>query len=180
MTSLIVLSMVLLGCSAANKVKDAEELRTLHELMASKAFRFKAQTANPMATRSMNAVANSGLIQPGSTVNRIDIIGIDNYLVIKGDSVMADLPYYGERQIAGAYNSTQIGILFNGIPNRFQMEFIDKRKAYEILFNISNRTEVYDVTMVVFPNKNTSVHINSSQRLTISYHGAISALKETD
>lgn len=170
--------MVLLGCSAANQAKDAEALRSLHELMATNAFRFKAQTANPLATRSMNAVANSGLIQPGSTVNRIDIIGIDNYIIIKGDSVMADLPYYGERQIAGPYNSNQIGILFNGIPKRYQKEFNKRRKAYEILFSISNNTEVYDVTMVVFPNKNTSVHINSSQRLTIGYNGSVKPLNQ--
>ncbi|MBT8238474.1 MAG: hypothetical protein KJN65_07510 [Croceitalea sp.] len=39
-SSLVLIAMVLLGCSAANQAKDAEALRSLHELMATNAFRF--------------------------------------------------------------------------------------------------------------------------------------------
>ena len=104
----------------------------------------------------------------------IDISNITNYLKIKNDSVMAYLPFYGERRFGGAYNNTA-GIEFEGIPNDFQINK-GKKGSYEIRFSIDDKntnTENYRVYIKLLPDMSSTININSSGRSSIQYRGNI-------
>lgn len=174
---LAVITATVIACSSSKDATYAPEaIAQFHELVQNDSLRINARWANPMGTQSMNAIANAGLLPPGSAVNRIDLIGTSSFLEIKGDSVKAHLPYYGERQMAGVYNSNDVGIEFNGVPKDFAMVFNEKKKVYEMFFNIKNNDEAFDVNAVLFPNRKIIMYINSSQRLTIQYQGVFSEI----
>lgn len=173
-TLITVLVIALVSCSSSKRAKYSQaEIDKLHVRMEHDSLHFTARWALPMGTQSMNSIGASGLLPPGSSVNRIDLIGSNSYLIVKGDSVEAHLPYYGERQIAGIYNANDAGIRFKGVPRDFEMEFNEKRKAYEMAFSINDDDEAFDVNAVFFPNNKVSLYINSSQRLTIQYQGSL-------
>ena len=146
--SFIVLSILFSCSSAKNSISDTHPI---HSLISSRSFEFTADWASPMVTQSMNSIANSGLIPPGSTISRINLAGNPNYLKVFGDSVSANLPYYGERQFGGGYGSAT-GIEFNGIPEDYEM-------------------------MAIFPSKSTTVAVSLNNRNSIRYEGAIEALE---
>ena len=164
--------LLIFSCSSSKKTSfTAEQKDEFHKLVQSKSFKITAKWANPLATQSMNAVANAGLLAPGNTINRIDLTGTASFLEVKGDSVSANLPYYGERQIAGAYNSSAIGIQFNGLAKDFKMSYNEKREAYEMQFLATHKTEVFNINAVLFINNAATIYVNSSQRLAINYQG---------
>lgn len=168
----------LIGCSAT-KVPSQEALNELKSLVEGKSFEFTANWANPMATQSMNAIANSGLLPPGSNASRINLIGNANFLKVMGDSVAANLPYFGERQLGGGYG-TATGIEFNTKPSSYSERYDAEKYNYQIRFNANNNTEQYTVVLNIFASKSASVSITSSDRLSIRYDGVISSIEDKD
>ena len=132
----------------------------------------------PLTTNSLNQISNAGLLPPGSVANRINLIGNANYLRIKGDSISAFLPYFGERQLAGGYNNNNVGIQFNGIPKEYSVTKDEKKQQHNIRFNINNNTENFQVYITVFPNMTATMNINSSHRFAISYSGFVSSIEK--
>ena len=171
--SFVVLSILFSCSSAKNSISDTHPI---HSLISSKSFEFTADWANPMVTQSMNAIANSGLIPPGSTISRINLAGNPNYLKVFGDSVSANLPYYGERQFGGGYGSAT-GIEFNGIPEDYKQTFDTDNGKYTVSFNISDKSDRYYVIMAIYPSKSTTVVVSLNNRNSIRYEGAIEALE---
>ncbi|WP_157983135.1 DUF4251 domain-containing protein [Psychroflexus aestuariivivens] len=152
-------------------------MQKLTNLVESKSFEIESNWARPSSTTSMNYIAQSGLLGNGSSVSRIDLIGNANYLKFEGDSVSADLPYYGERQSGGGYNSDQ-SITFEGEPKDLVIEKNEKKNFYNIEFSISNGTESFQVSIKIFPNLKTDIFVNSSHRLGINYGGRAEAIEE--
>lgn len=177
-TALIYVSILgfIFSC-ASTKMSTPSEMEALKTLLNSKSFEFTADWANPMATRSLNAIANAGLLPPGSTASRIDIAGNSNYLKVFGDSVSANLAYYGERQFGGGYGAAQ-GIEFNGTTTDYNQTFDTDRGTYMISFTINNSMELYAVTLNVYSDKTSTVVINSSNRLSIRYEGTLEAMED--
>ena len=90
------------SCGTGSKTAIAKSQETkLDSLIAAKNFIIRCDWALPMMTNSMNSLFNSGLFPPGSATNQINLIGNANYLKVVGDSVAAELPYFGERQMGG-------------------------------------------------------------------------------
>jgi hypothetical protein len=172
--SLLVFS-VLFGCSSTkNSISDNHPI---HSLVDSKSFEFTADWANPRVTQSMNAVANSGLIPPGSNVARINLAGNANFIKVNGDSVSANMPYYGERQFGGGYGSAT-GIEFNGIPKDYVQTFDTDKGKYHISFTINDKSDNYLITMAIYPNKSTTVSVNLSNRNSIRYEGVLKTIEK--
>ncbi len=165
---------IFISCSSTNK--SISDTHPIHSIISSRSFEFTADWANPMVTQSMNAVANSGLIPPGSTISRINLAGNHNYLKVFGDSVSANLPYYGERQFGGGYGSAT-GIEFNGIPEDYEQTLDTNNGKYTINFNISDKLDRYYVVMAIFPSKSTTVAVSLNNRNSIRYDGVIEALE---
>ncbi|RUA17481.1 MAG: hypothetical protein DSY83_03950 [Flavobacteriia bacterium] len=150
------------------------ELAAFEKLISDKSFQIDASWAQPMASQGLNSIANAGLLPRGSTASRIDIGGSGGYLRVVGDSVMADLPYFGERQMGGAYNPQKGGIQFNGIPKEFTLEPNKKGDGKTVRFNITHDQEAYRVIAQIYPSNFSSITIASTHRTTIWYQGTVS------
>ncbi len=162
-----------LRCGSTNKVQqNAQTLSEFNSLMDKKSFEFRADTAYPMQTQAFNAVANAGLLPPGSTSGAIQLIDISSYVKIYGDSVAGVLPFYGERQFGGGPMSKS-GIEFKGVPDTFSQTYNEAKQQYDITFEISSETGRHKVNMKLFPSKSASVLVTGNQRNSIRFKGKI-------
>ncbi|MCM5663150.1 DUF4251 domain-containing protein [Galbibacter mesophilus] len=166
--------------STQNAAVDSASAAKLDSVINKKEFRIDCQWAMPTISSSMMRVANSGLIPPGNNVQRIDIIDDGAFIQIKGDSAKADLPFFGERQMGGGYNTEGEGIKFNNKITDLEIEYLDKKKHHRITFSTNNSTETFDVTLMVFLNGKTSVSVNSSERDFITYDGMLKELPKKE
>ncbi len=165
-----------LGCGSSKSI-TLEDVDKMENMVYSKSFHIDAEWAIPMTTGSLTTLAGNGLLPIGSTVNRINIQGSRNYLTVKGDSVSAYLPYFGERQMGGGYNSAQ-GVNFDGIAKDFTIEKNEKKNSRTVSFQVNNKTETYQVTATFYPSGMSQILVNSSQRFAIRYEGTVSEIKE--
>lgn len=171
---------ILMGCGASNKiVEPSAQSKALDEMVSSKQFKFDAEWARPIATSSLNSIVNSGMLPPGNNAGQINIMGNGSYFKMEGDSVSADLPYFGERQMGGGYDS-DTGIKFEGVPDDLKIVKDETKQRYDIRFKIKKKSEVYQVQLEVYPNLNGNLSINSSQRFTIRYDGKVSDIENSE
>ncbi len=170
-----ILILFVTACASAPKATPAE-LAAFEKLISAKSFQIDATWAQPMASQGLNSIANAGLLP--RSASRIDIAGSGGYLRIVGDSVMADLPYFGERQMGGGYNQQKGGIEFNGVPEDFTIEPNKKENGKILRFNISQNQEGYRVIAQIYPSNYTTLTIASTHRTTIWYQGTVSAYEQ--
>ena len=159
---MLILVVVTIGCAGTKTTASPEEIEALDNLVAKRSFEINARWARPMPSAALNSISNARLLPYGSNANRIDITSNSSYLRVVNDSVMADLPYFGERQMGGGYNSNGTGVQFEGVPQGFVIEPNAKTKGYTIRFNISNGTESYQVMGQLFPSRSSSFSIAST------------------
>ncbi len=168
---------ILSSCSSTTKAaKDPQSMARFTSFVNEKSFEFVALTAYPMATQSLNAIVNSGILPPGNTAGAIQLIGIPNFVKVQGDSVQGYLPFYGERQFGAGYGSTT-GIEFKGIPKDYQQTYNKAKERFEITFQIAEKSEVYQIYMLLFYNNSAQVSVNSNQRNSIRFNGDVKALE---
>ena len=164
----------LVGCGSGKQMAPtAAQIEGLNSLVSDKSFVINVISARPLATGTISRVANAGLLPQGSTVNRIDLTGSSSYLRVFKDSVSADLPYYGERQIAAPYNSNRTGIQFDGVPKDFEIVSNARTSGYTVTFRIGDGTEAFDVAAELFPDLSSTININSTHRTAIWYNGEV-------
>ncbi len=168
--SLSVFTLLLLGCGATNKVKEPNA--ALDDMMNQRAFRISVVSAEPMVTQALSQVANSGLIPPGNSMSRIDVTGSGYFIKVHGDSVSAQLPYFGERQMGGGYGS-DTGINFDGLTKNLEITKDETKQSYLIRFSIDSSAEVYFVSTTIGNNATSTTAITSSQRNRIRYSGKV-------
>ncbi|MHA7057429.1 DUF4251 domain-containing protein [Aquimarina sp. M1] len=172
---------MLIGCnSTKNTIAPTAKSEALEALIATKKFSIESSWAYPLATASLTSLSNSGLLQPGSTVNSINLIGNPNHIKFYGDSIAMRLPYFGEQQLPGKLIRNEGGIVFRGIPDRYELIKDEKRQQHTIKFSAKNDQESYRVIITLFPNWNGSITINSSHRTSIRYRGTISTLESDE
>ncbi|MDB4292874.1 DUF4251 domain-containing protein [Maribacter sp.] len=172
------LTLLFLGCGPSQKVIENND--ALDAMVAEKKIEFRATSAQPTITNAMNQIAQSGLVAPGSTINRIDLAGSSNFLKIAGDSVTADLAYYGERQLGGGYTNNDSGVKFSGIPEDLVITKDEVKKSYRITFQIREKMESFNVAMRISSNLSGNLNVTSSHRTRISYAGTAKALAEKE
>lgn len=174
---LLLLSTVFIGCNSASKiVQPTAQSRELDQWVAQKSFEINAESAIPLMTNSLNQVTNAGLLPPGSSANRISLIGTSNHLRFSFGELDASLPFFGERQIGGGYNNKNSGIIFQGIPKNYEAVKDDRTLKHTIKFDIMNKTEAFGVTLILYPNLKSEIQINSSQRFPMRYTGRVKAI----
>jgi len=182
---ILVMALLLFWSCSSTKNDIANNSKTnqfiqLKELIASRSFKFKAETAYPVQTYDMMQVTNALLRNTGNTAGRISLMGNDDYITIKGDSVQAELAYFGERRMGFNTDPQDIGVHFEGKPKTYDVIENTKKKTFNIEFETRWKTEQYDVTLLVYPSKNATVFISSTNRTSIRYDGKIEKLEETD
>ena len=173
-TMLFAVLLLVGACGSQKVVYTPSEKAKFEEMVDAASFRLIAEWANPLATRSVSALATAGFLPPGSSPNRINIMASTAFLYVTKDSVHAQLPYYGERQVGNTYNQANVGIQFKGAPKDFKLEYQEKKESYYFAFYIINdQGEGFNVNGTLFPNLRTTFYINSTQRLTIGYTGRV-------
>jgi len=158
------------ACTTSKTVLTASEEEFLREIVHEKGFVVKAAWAIPRNTAALNQLR--GLLPPDSNPNMINLSGTANTLTFAKDSVFARLPYFGERQVAGAYSPNTTGIQFEGRPNKLEVGPNTRNGAYQVDFEINNSTENFQVTLWLYPNKTVHCTILSNQRFSIGYRGS--------
>ncbi len=178
---LVLVAGFLIGCSSTNKVVEPTvQSEALEALISERALKIECEWAYPLPTSSITAAANYGLLPQGSNVSGINLIGNTNYIKIKGDKISMNLPYYGEQQMHGRIDRKQTGLVFDGVPERFEIIKNEKSQQHTIKFAVQNGTEVYNVVVTLFPNWGSSVNINTSHRTSIRYKGYATELEKND
>jgi hypothetical protein len=169
-------SFILNSCSSSQSKATPEQLNELTELIQNKNFEISSDMAYPQVTSAMLSVQNSGLIPPGSSINQISLIGNVNYLRIVGDSIYADLPYFGERQMNAGYKGSDTSISINGALQNYEVMKHSQDDSYSISFNTKTQNEVFRFNINLFPNLNTTMIVNGSTRFPIQYSGKVNVL----
>ncbi|UZO80130.1 DUF4251 domain-containing protein [Aquimarina sp. ERC-38] len=180
---LLIVSM-LWGSCKTSQVNNTELLSgsKVEQLLQNRNLEMQMQWANPLNTVAINAILNSGLLPPGQTGNQISLIGNGNYFRIKGDTIAAYLPFYGERRFGGAYGR-DAQIEFEDIPKNLEITRNEKKGYFDLKFEIRDKnhsTDNYQVSAQLYPGNKGVVTINSSSRTVISYSGTIQPLAKEE
>ena len=182
---IILLTLVLfLCCSSTRNVgantSQESQLNELKEVLATKSFKFIAETAHPMQTYAVTQVTNALLRNTGNTAGTIFLTGSGDYIKIVGDTVTAEMSYFGELRIVSSIDQRDNGINFNGEPLNFVITKHKKRKALNLEFDVSTKTEMFNIVMQIYPSKRANIVVNSSNRTSIRYVGEIVVLDEKE
>ncbi|WP_157804956.1 DUF4251 domain-containing protein [Confluentibacter lentus] len=172
---------VLVACGSGSPKYSDENSKALKTMIDNQSFEITSDWAQPLMTSAMQQLGNAGLFVNGSTAGNINISTHSNFLRMKNDSVMASLPFYGERQFGGGYNNAS-GIEFEGIPDDLQIKK-GKESSYEIRFNMADKnsnTDNYRVYIKLFPNLTSTININSSSRSNIQFRGNVHEITATN
>jgi len=169
----------IVSCGSSN-VYTAQEKASLEKLVTDRNFEIELQWARPLVTNSLNQLADAGLFRPGDNASQINLQGNQNTFKFENDTVSANLPYYGERQMGGGYNSDGGGIDFETTPKELTLTKDDDKDYYLMEFNVRDKdsNENYDVSLTLYPSLNAIIDIWSSQRNTIQYNGTLKAITE--
>lgn len=135
---------------------------------------FQADFAVPTPEQGAAMDNRAGFWQPGGT--RINTQGQGYFLTLDGNSVNADLPYYGQRDLfRDMYGD--LGITFDdkALENITYGRTSDN-KVVALEFNVRRNSERFHVQLVIMPSKKAYLTLNSPQRKTIRYEGTVASL----
>lgn len=172
---------LLLSCNINKPITAGEQLafQNLKEMVSAKNFEIVAHTAKPMMNNALTQVLNANLLPPGNTPSHINIIGTSNSLKIKGDSIQANLPFYGEQFSGVNPGSMPRGISFNDIPENYKVTENVSKRSIEISFKIKDNertNERYDITVTLFSGKGSTINIWPTTRSYIQFIGTARVL----
>lgn len=160
--------------SSEANAERAKKLSNLEIALNSKDFKIDINTVYPFNTIATTQVLNQITRNTGNTANQIMINGYD--ITFKNDSIIGELPYYGERQLSSSRYNNHLGIALKGIPQNYSLTKHKKKDAYVVKFNMddnSDTVETYNVVMTFYTNKMVDINIVSSHRRSISYRGRL-------
>lgn len=151
-------TLVTLITVALTSIMQAQDKPNVANLIQSKQFVFVAETVNPMAgrTRTLTSMYD---------------------LRVTGDTVIADLPYFG-RAYSTTYNMSGGGIEFESTD--FSYVVTQKKKSrYVITINPKDASDVRELTLTVFENGRADLRVNSDNRQSIGFSGYVQPLEQS-
>lgn len=107
----------------------------------------------------------------------ISLATLTNRFIVKEGEVDIDLPFFGTARGAGGYN-TNAGITYKGVPDKYSVKYIDKKRRSIIKIGVRSSSERHDITLTVSYAGQTNVKVISSGRSSIMYRGYLKPLKE--
>lgn len=162
-----VLMINLLGCKSTTTIVETNALK---EIVPDKNFEFIANSAIPMAMANVRGIES--LLPVGSSIASINLIGNQNFFIMKNDTLHIDMPYYGIRNMGGSYNSSDVGIKFKGKIEASQITYNSKKKSCNLKYNVKNKQENLKITLTLYPNNSGNLNVISSHRNSINYRGS--------
>ena len=174
---LIVVMLIAFSCKTTYAPISEDEWARLERIVTERDFRMEAQWAEPLPDQSINAMSSAGLLPPGSSPSRINLIGNANYFAMKGDSVRTQLPYWGERQTVQNYGRAE-GITFDGIAENIRTSKNNAQNYYDLDFDLRNRSELLQCKLRFFSGERALLTIQSNMRNQIRYDGVYKAGSE--
>jgi hypothetical protein len=154
-------------------VVSEAEARQTRDLIENRNYELTMTWATPLATNAMNQISNANMLPMDSRTGRINLQGTSSYIRTKGDSLEVYLPYFGTRQLSITPGDTSGTIQFEGLPERYEAVYNEKKQFTDISFRMKDRTEQYDVNIRVFGNRSANVSVNSTHRNSIRYTGIL-------
>ncbi len=138
------------------QIDKQEAFNEIKDLVLSKKFEFIADQALPTGFRNVN------------------LIGNPNYLRVRNDTVMADMPYFGR-----AYQSTpgeRGGIYFEVLPEDYKVDINEKKRTISITFTAREDSKTYRCNLQVGGKEAASLSVIADHLSSISYWGDLSEL----
>ncbi|TXD84058.1 DUF4251 domain-containing protein [Subsaximicrobium wynnwilliamsii] len=168
----VFIALSLFACGSSKSTATPAEIENLKKMVEQRAFEIESDYAYPVTTTALMSLQNAGLFLDGSNASSVSLIGNPNYLRVKGDSVFAELPYFGEVQMP-SYPSRDNGIHFKTLLEDYEANQNEKSKAYDLKFGANGTDESYNVFITLFPNGRSSIRISGSKRNSIEYTGEV-------
>lgn len=165
----IILVLTITACGSKTVVTDAEKAQ-LETAVSTPNFDIELQWAYSLsadAGRILNSLNPAGTIANG---NRFYIQDGNYRFTIKNDSLNANLPYFGTRQISGGLPGNT-GILIDDTYEKWKRLDTKDPDRLGIDLRASQKGEVYDMTVLLSAKGNATITVSSSQREFIRYTG---------
>jgi hypothetical protein len=169
---------MLTACKSADTGVTEAEAQQTRDLIEGANYEITMDWALPLATNAMTQISNANLLPMDSRSGRINLMGTSSYIRSQGDILEVYLPYFGTRQLTITPGDTNGAIQFEGVPERYEAVYNEKKQLTAISFRMKDKNEQFDVNIKVFGNKNANVYVNSTHRNSIRYTGSLAALDE--
>ena len=164
--------------------EEAAELAALETMINDSSFRVNINTVYPFNTAAtINAINTILTPRTGNNANRIDVTGDGHFIELHGKThAKGSLPFFGEQRFSGNhYNNIDRSIFFDGEPEKYSMAKHEKKEAWEIKYTIADSNEaieIYDIQVIIYPNRNVEIHIQSTLKTTIRYTGTLKPVEK--
>jgi len=139
----------------SSKERKEQKAAEIIELVESGNYVFIARYASPMSGP------------------KIDLTSIYD-LKFKGDSVEAWLPYFG-RAYQTPYADSDGGIKFKAKVDHIETKFNEKKKSYQISFEVKEQCDTYQMNLIVGLSGYANLSVTMTHRQSISYSGIVEA-----
>jgi hypothetical protein len=136
--------------------QKAARQKEVGALVDSKEFEFVSVMAYPQGYKSVDMISNP------------------NFLRFKKDTIHSEMPYFGRGYIGIGYGGSG-GLDFKGAIQDYSITKDEKK--YIMKAKVKDKSDVYDITLIVFIEGNASLTINTSNRSPINYRGSIDKIK---
>lgn len=141
-----------------SKERKEQKAAEIKQLVESGDFVFIARFANPMSGP------------------KIDLTSVYD-LKFKVDSVEAWLPYYG-RAYQAPYADRDGGIKFNAKVDQIETTFSERKKSYQINFEVKDQRDTYKMNLLVGLGGYGNLNVNMNHRQSISFSGIVEGLQK--
>lgn len=148
---------------------------TTAKIVGNKNYVFVANSATPLANNEVNQVLRSFPgAQGGGTIN---LSGAQYDLVVKPDSLIAYLPYYG-RSFSAPYNPSEGGIKFTSKDFTYK-ETKNKKGGYTINIRTNDlKIENFQLVLNISQNGYATLMAYSNNKQTINFNGYLDEVKK--
>ena len=135
---------------------------------------FQPEFVESLSQQGSITAGRAGIWQPWDSGKNMG--GDGYYMILSGNSVKADLPYYGQRDLfRDVYEKPGILIDNKTIENITYGRSADN-KVVALEFDVQRLTERFHVRLVIMPDKRAVLFLSSPQRQAVRYEGTVASL----
>lgn len=163
----ILLLLLVSGSLTAQSKNEKQQKKEADKNAAYEAKKNLVDSGNYMFDATRATAIGAGEVSLATNTNRF---------ILKDGELNMDLPYFGVVRGAGGYNNNP-GITFKGIPDKYEVEHIDKKRRTVIRIGVRSGTERHDLKLTVGYAGLTTINVISSARNSINYYGYLKPLK---